>query len=153
MTSLLIAFFSSLIATLLIVRYQHLHHRFTADHDQSGPQKFHQRVVPRVGGLGLFIALTAILIYKLITNHSNLAFYGSLYLVSIPAFFIGFLEDITKKISVQLRLVVTAISAYAAIYFLGSQITQIHIWGIDVVLTITWISILFSIFGITGLAS
>ncbi len=153
MTSLLIAFFSSLIATLLIVRYQHLHHRFTADHDQSGPQKFHQRVVPRVGGLGLFIALTAILIYKLSSNHPSLAFYGLLYLVSIPAFLIGLLEDITKKIGVKLRLAVTAISAYAAIYFLGSQIIQVHILGIDTLLAITGISILFTVFAITGLAN
>ena len=74
-------------------------------------------------------------------------------LILLDAFFIGFLEDITKKISVQLRLVVTAISAYAAICFLGSQITQVHILGIDTLLAITGISILFTVFAITGLAN
>ena len=61
MFSLLTAFFSSLIATLLIIRFNHLHSHLSADSDLSGPQKFHQKIVPRIGGisiaLGLFLAL------------------------------------------------------------------------------------------------
>ena len=153
MTILLIAFFSSLVATLLIVRYQHLHRKLSADHDLSGPQKFHERIVPRVGGLGIFMGLSAILIYKTISQNPHLLVYGSLYLSILPAFFIGLAEDLTKKIGVKVRLIITAIGAYLACYLMGSQIESVQIFGIDTLLAIQWISILFTVFAITGLAN
>jgi UDP-N-acetylmuramyl pentapeptide phosphotransferase/UDP-N-acetylglucosamine-1-phosphate transferase len=33
------------------------HGHLSADHDLSGPQKFHARVVPRIGGLGVMLAV------------------------------------------------------------------------------------------------
>lgn len=153
MTSLLIAFFSSLTATLLIVRYQHLHHRFTADFDQSGPQKFHQNIVPRIGGLGLLISLSIILIYKTLSQNPHLAIFNLLYASLLPTFLIGVCEDITKEVGVKLRLVITALGAYLAVYLLGSQIKTVSVLGVDTLLLIQWVSVLFTIFAITGLAN
>ena len=60
MSALVIAFILSLVATLLVVRYSHLHEHLTADCDTSGVQKFHSSPVPRVGGLGLVIGLIGV---------------------------------------------------------------------------------------------
>ena len=57
MILLFASFFSSLLLILGIIRYKHLHEHFSGDHDLSGPQKFHQGSVPRIGGLGIYAAL------------------------------------------------------------------------------------------------
>ena len=59
MIALSIAFLVSLIVTLLVVRYEHLHAHITADHDIDGVQKFHATDVPRVGGIGV-VALVSV---------------------------------------------------------------------------------------------
>mgnify|MGYP006289562679 CR=1 FL=1 len=58
MLVLLSAFFSATVATLLIIRLQHIHGRYTGDHDVTGIQKFHESPVPRIGGLAIFVGLT-----------------------------------------------------------------------------------------------
>ena len=57
MSALLLSFFTSLISILLIIRFQHLHTRWSGDAEITGPQKFHHTSVPRIGGLGIFTAL------------------------------------------------------------------------------------------------
>ena len=57
MLSLAIALLVSFIATLLIVRYAHVHARFSGDSDVAGVQKFHVRPVPRIGGVGILAGL------------------------------------------------------------------------------------------------
>ena len=54
MILLFVSFFSSLLLILGIIRYKHLHEHFSGDHDLSGPQKFHQGSIPRIGGLGIY---------------------------------------------------------------------------------------------------
>ncbi|QBP52514.1 glycosyl transferase [Burkholderia pseudomallei] len=51
MLSFASGFIVSLLVTLFIVRYAHLHERFSVDSDLGGVQKFHVRPVPRVGGI------------------------------------------------------------------------------------------------------
>ncbi|MGB2235589.1 MAG: hypothetical protein ACPH5J_08400, partial [Candidatus Puniceispirillum sp.] len=49
----LIGFVLSVIITLIVVRTASVHARFTADaHD--GPQKIHQNITPRIGGVAMF---------------------------------------------------------------------------------------------------
>jgi len=53
MLSFASGFIVSLLVTLFIVRYAHLHEKFSVDSDLAGVQKFHARPVPRVGGIGI----------------------------------------------------------------------------------------------------
>ena len=151
MISLLTAFFTSFIATLLIIRFQHLHNRFSSDHD-AGPQKFHIGSIPRIGGIGIAIGLSAAIIVRLQSNSAPILEI-TLLMCAIPTFTIGLMEDLTKKISVRRRLFFTVISAALAANYLGAQITHIDIPGIDFVLGFPIIAIFFSIFAITGLAN
>jgi UDP-N-acetylmuramyl pentapeptide phosphotransferase/UDP-N-acetylglucosamine-1-phosphate transferase len=57
MLSFALGFLVSLLITLFIVRYAHLHEKFSTDTDLAGVQKFHVRPVPRIGGTGILIGL------------------------------------------------------------------------------------------------
>jgi UDP-GlcNAc:undecaprenyl-phosphate GlcNAc-1-phosphate transferase len=152
MNSLLVAFFSSFITSLLIVRFQHMHGRYSGDHDLLGPQKFHTGVVPRIGGISIAIGLMTATIMRLQTSVVP-TFEITLLLCTIPTFAIGLTEDLTKKISVRWRLIFTAIASMLVVLYLGAQITRLDIPGIDFLLSFSVISIVFSIFAITGLAN
>jgi UDP-GlcNAc:undecaprenyl-phosphate/decaprenyl-phosphate GlcNAc-1-phosphate transferase len=154
MNFLILSFLISLLVTLGLIRYQHLHENITSDHDLSGPQKFHTQIVPRVGGIGIFIAL-------LVTSISALVFFklerGALLLqltaCALPSFLVGLLEDMTKKIGVKTRLIATAISAGLAGHILNSWISDLHVPIINDLLMISFVSMTFTIIAITGLAN
>lgn len=152
MTSLLAAFFSSFLATWLIIRFEHLHCRFSADWDLSGPQKFHTDIVPRIGGTSIAIGLLVGILFRL-KNVSNPNIEVTLLICAIPTFTIGLAEDLTKKISVRLRLALTAISALLLIYLLQMQVTRFDLPGIDAIFAIPAIGLVFTVFAITGLAN
>jgi UDP-GlcNAc:undecaprenyl-phosphate GlcNAc-1-phosphate transferase len=152
MSGLLAAFFSSFIATLLIIRFEHLHSRFSADSDLSGPQKFHKTSVPRIGGLSIAIGIFTATLFHFQSNPSGI-FEITLLVCAIPTFAIGLTEDLTKKVGVKTRLIFTAIAAAMAANYLGAQITRLDIPGIDYLLAISAISIVFTVFAITGLAN
>ena len=152
MISLLVAFFSSFIATFMIIRFNHVHSHLSADYDLSGPQKFHKKITPRIGGvsiaLGLFLAL---IVNSKESSDINPGI--ALLLSAIPTFAIGMTEDLTKKISVRMRLLFTAISALFMIYLSGAFITRLDLPIVDLLLSIHIVGILFTIFAITGLAN
>lgn len=152
MSGLLAAFFSSFIATLFIIRFEHLHSRFSADSDLSGPQKFHSISVPRIGGVSIALGVLAATLLRLQSTPTSF-FEITLLVCAIPVFGIGLTEDLTKKIGVKTRLIFTAIAAAMAANYLGAQITRLDIPGIDYVLTIPGVAIIFTVFAVTGLAN
>jgi UDP-N-acetylmuramyl pentapeptide phosphotransferase/UDP-N-acetylglucosamine-1-phosphate transferase len=104
--------------------------------------------------VGIFLAL----VISAWVSHSALSLERGLLLLQIclcalPAFAIGLIEDLTKKMGVKTRLVATAVSAYMGIYFLNVLITKIQIPGVDWILSIGVIAIIFTIIAVTGLAN
>lgn len=152
MIGLLTAFFTSFFVTLLIIKFEHLHRRLSGDFDLSGPQKMHTRPVPRIGGISIALGLLAAALIK-ITGDGKVAYEVAFFLCATPTFLIGLSEDLTKRIGVKPRLILTALSALLATQLLGAIITNLNIPGIDDALQIPLIAILFSIFAITGLAN
>ena len=63
MPGLIVAFISSFICTLLIIRFEHLHGHISGDIDFSAPQKFHTNAVPRIGGIAVALAITLAIIF------------------------------------------------------------------------------------------
>lgn len=152
MSSLLAAFLSSFIATLLIIRFKHLHERFSADSDLSGPQKFHTNIVPRIGGVSIAIGLFTATLFRLKNASAPMAEITFL-VCAIPTFAIGLTEDLTKKISVRLRLIFTAIAAALLVYLIPVQITRLDIPYLDMIFLIPGIGAVLTVFAITGLAN
>ena len=152
MTGLLAAFLVSFFVTIVIIQTQKWHMHFSADSDLSGPQKFHKTAVPRIGGTAILfgICVAIFLRYQSFDHHPQEVI---LLMCALPVFLIGVVEDFTKKISVRLRLIFTAIGALLASYFLNVQITRLDIPVLDVALSLSFVAILFSVFAITGLAN
>lgn len=152
MISVLTAFFTSFIATLLIIRTQKLHGRISGDQDFDGPQKFHTNIVPRIGGISIAVGL----FFSSAIRAKNIALPSvEIFLLTcaIPTFAIGLTEDLTKKISVRLRLLLTAISATLVIHFLQIEITRLGTHFLDLIFIIPGASFLLTVIAITGLAN
>jgi UDP-N-acetylmuramyl pentapeptide phosphotransferase/UDP-N-acetylglucosamine-1-phosphate transferase len=153
MSAILISFLASLLICLLLIRYQHIHARFSMDTDLLGVQKFHKTPVPRVGGIAIIMGFTFALIPRWGDPFGVDAFAFKLLLASIPVFSIGLLEDITKNVSVRKRLIATAISALICGYLLNTWLTNIELFGLDFFLQFPLIAIIFTCFCVTGVAN
>jgi UDP-N-acetylmuramyl pentapeptide phosphotransferase/UDP-N-acetylglucosamine-1-phosphate transferase len=57
-----------------------------------------------------------------------------LLIASLPAFLAGLIEDFTKRVSVRMRLMATALSALAASALLGATVRELDLWGVDAML-------------------
>ena len=150
MTTLIISFLTSLIFSLLVLRYSHLHGHISFDHDKKSVQKFHSFDTPRIGGLPIFIGILFSVTIQFIQELSFANIGIILILSSLPVFILGFLEDTTKKISASYRLLAAFLSAFLACYFLNVWLTNVQFMSIDFLLKIVPISILFTCFSVAG---
>lgn len=153
MLYLLVAFLISFASTLLLVRYNALHSRFTSDSDMSGVQKYHDQPVPRVGGIAIVIAMVCILTVATVREPSLGREPLVLWLVALPAFLGGLAEDLTKRVRVLSRLVLAMVSGVAAYYFLGATLTRLDIYGVDWLLQFGVISLVCTSIAIAGAAN
>lgn len=153
MNATIAAFLVSLICCLLIIRYQHLHAHVTGDSQLSEPQKFHSRVVPRIGGLAILIGLLFAGTVRWLQDISSAIYFFTIILAALPTWLVGITEDLTKKIRVRTRLVITVFSALLAGHLLNAWIIRIDVPGLDHILTIPLCSIVFTCVAITGLAN
>ena len=147
------AFLTSLVVTLLVVRYSHLHAQFTADSDLTGVQKFHTRPVPRVGGVALLVALLVIWGLLWFTEREQFKEFGLLIVASLLAFAGGLAEDLTKKVRASVRLVLAMLAGGVGYYLLDGAITRIDIIGLDWLLQFGVFSLIFTMFAVGGAAN
>ena len=153
MTFFFLSFIVSLAATLLVIRSADRHAHLSADHELDGPQKFHARPVPRIGGLGLASALVAGALMAQFTQ-SPLA--GSLWLLlasALPAFSAGLIEDLTKNVSPAKRLCATAVSAALAAWWLDAVIRRTDIPGVDLLVHIPLGAVALTMLVVAGVAN
>jgi UDP-N-acetylmuramyl pentapeptide phosphotransferase/UDP-N-acetylglucosamine-1-phosphate transferase len=127
----------SVAASILIVLSQRWHGKHTLDHDLEGVQKFHTTAVPRIGGMAIVLAIFMALLFcnsvspPFFFSKPELTTAGRLLLAGLPAFIAGTVEDLTKKVSVKMRLIASIVSALAASWLLGATVDELNIWGID----------------------
>lgn len=153
MFTLSIAFVLSFVITLLVIRYSSLHAHLTADWDLNGVQKFHARPVPRVGGLGIVLALSAAGVVVYFKDRVAGQSFLLVVVCAAPAFLAGFVEDLTKRVSPRERLVATMVSALLAVYLLGARVMRIDVAPLDTMLAFPWISIVITTLAVAGLAN
>ena len=153
MTHLVLSFLVSLVLTLLVVRSATSHLFLSSDHDLSGPQKFHARPVPRVGGFGIFVAISASVFVAQWRGHAGVASLWLLLAASLPAFGSGLAEDLTKNVSPRRRLFFTACSAGLAAWLLGGVVHRTAIPGIDFIIGYLPCAIALTILAVTGVAN
>ena len=153
MLSFALGFLVSLLVTLLIVRYAHLHEKFSVDSDLAGVQKFHVRPVPRVGGIGILAGLVAaaVQLYGAYPGVSK----GILALVAcgLPAFGSGLIEDLTQRVSPLARLLATMAAAALAYFALHIAVVRISVPPLDFLLSYAVISALVTVLAVAALAN
>ncbi|MBA2722575.1 MAG: glycosyl transferase [Methylibium sp.] len=150
----LCAFAASAALTLLTVRSERGHAASVLDRGRSGPQNFHARPVPRIGGIGIFSGLSimaAVLWWFAELEVTWLAV--ALLLCGTPAFAAGLLEDFTKRVRPRWRLLATAISAALAVLLLDATITRTDLWGLDWVAAFPLGAAFLAIFTVAGIAN
>ena len=115
------------------------------------PQKFHIKSVSRLGGAGIFSSFFIILI--IIGMQIKEIDYIYMPLTALPVFIIGFMEDLTRRISPKFRLLGALVSAILAAYFLNAYLVRIDIGFIDGLLSVKAVAVIFTIFAVTGVAN
>lgn len=153
MTSLVIAFLSSLIINLLIIRSSTHHGHHSADFDLSGPQKFHTGPVPRVGGVALFLALVIAAAHASLTAEVEAKLIWLLIACSLPAFLAGLAEDLTKSISPRRRLFFTVVSAALAAWLLDAVLVRTSVPGLDQLMAFAPFAVALTLFIVAGMAN
>lgn len=153
MPALFFAFFVSAVLTGWVVHAGARGGLFVMDHDVTGPQKFHSRPVPRIGGVGILMGLVAAMALLAFLSPSAAGVGAKLLLCASPAFVAGFAEDVTKRVSPSKRLLATAISAGLAFAYLGAQITRSDIPGIDFIVSYTAGAALVTVIAVAGIAN
>jgi len=153
MTYFAACFLVSLFATLFIMRSSVRHRHLSADHDLSGPQKFHGRPVPRIGGAGVMIGLVAGAVVAQVSGSSSAAMLWTLLVCTMPAFGSGIVEDLTKKVTPRWRLLATAVSAGLAAWLLDGVIQRTHIPGLDLLVPWYPFAVALTLFVVAGVAN
>jgi UDP-N-acetylmuramyl pentapeptide phosphotransferase/UDP-N-acetylglucosamine-1-phosphate transferase len=146
-------FLSTLVVCGLLIHFQSWHLRLSADNNFDGPQKFHTRSTPRIGGVGIFIGLL-VPVVTLIFSNDDLAiscFY--LMLASLPVFIAGLTEDLTKVVGVKWRLVAGFLSGIAFLTLFDIDAIRLDIIYLDALLQNPWITLLFLSIAIAGLSN
>ena len=153
MTFFILSFIVSFLATLLVIRAARRHGRLFADHDLSGPQKFHSRPVPRVGGLGILTAVIAGSAAASLSSGLVGRDMALLIACGLPAFGAGLAEDLTKNMSPRRRLFFTAVSAGFAVWLLEAVLVRTAIPGVDWLVLWAPFAVALTIFVVAGVAN
>lgn len=153
MLVLLFAFGLSTVVSFLAIRYAHTHAHFSGDHDMSGPQKFHAKAVPRVGGVGIMLGLVGALVVLWLVQRDAPVLGLLLMVCAAPAFLAGLAEDVTKAQSPRRRLFFTAVSAGLAAWVLGAIIDRTDIPGLDWFVSFGPFAVLATVFAVAGVAN
>jgi UDP-N-acetylmuramyl pentapeptide phosphotransferase/UDP-N-acetylglucosamine-1-phosphate transferase len=153
MSLLLIACLVAFCATLVVVRSAKALAHVVGDHDLSGPQKFHARAVPRIGGVGIVLGVVAGLVWAVIRDRSLAPIAAGLMLAALPVFAAGLAEDLTKSQSPRRRMFFTAVSAALAVWLVDAVIERTDIPGLDWVVAFGLGAALITVFVVTGVAN
>jgi UDP-N-acetylmuramyl pentapeptide phosphotransferase/UDP-N-acetylglucosamine-1-phosphate transferase len=152
MSSFLISFIVSWLLTLFVIK-QAKQHGAALDTDLAGVQKVHAQAVPRIGGVGIFLAVIVVDVVAVL--RTPVIGKGMLLLLacSFVAFFGGIVEDFTKRVSPTRRLLLTMVAAALGYYLLDARIERIDWIASEWVLHYAWISLPLTILAVAGIAN
>jgi UDP-N-acetylmuramyl pentapeptide phosphotransferase/UDP-N-acetylglucosamine-1-phosphate transferase len=138
------------LGSVMLVLTMHWHGHLSAD-SVVGVQKFHTHPTPRIGGVAIACG------FALGWAVAPKGFFGGLLwpllLAGIPAFAFGLLEDITKRVSVRIRLFATMACGVLGYALTGLAIRDVNVPGLDWLLGFAVISVAFTALAVGGVAN
>lgn len=148
LASALISFF----VALFFVRQSSNGMTWGTDSDFDGPQKFHRRAVPRMGGAGIFAAVgvCSVAASWLSPMREQMVL---LVACGVPALAYGLAEDITLSVTPRKRLMAAMVSAFLGAVVLGCVVDRTNIGVLDSVLAWSIVSIPLTVFAVAGIAN
>lgn len=152
MSLILTSFLISLFITGILLRYRSWHLPFSGDHDLIGPQKFHQKVTVRIGGIAIALVCLLILGISVVSNPIGTKPFILITLAALPIFASGIVEDLTKQVSHKVRLFAAFFSGLLFLYLYEIHSIRLDIPIIESLTTYPIIAIMFLTFAIAGLS-
>jgi UDP-N-acetylmuramyl pentapeptide phosphotransferase/UDP-N-acetylglucosamine-1-phosphate transferase len=140
---------SSFALCVLLVLTKPWHGALTMDFT-DGIQKFHTAPTPRIGGIPIVLGLL-VACGKATPDIQGML--KPLLIAGMPAFIFGVAEDITKRVGVMQRLLATMASGLLAWGLTDYSLTRVDVWGVDLLLQLTLVSVLFTAFALGGVAN
>lgn len=116
-----------------------------------GVQKFHLDPVPRVGGIAIYVAVAAA--WLLLPGEAERRMLATVLLAGMPALCVGLIEDVTKRVTVRTRLLLTMGSGGLAALLTGVGLTRVGVPGADLLLSMWPVAVLFTAFAVGGVAN
>lgn len=145
------AFGAALLVATFLIHSQQWHGHLSGDADLSGPQKFHVRPTPRVGGVPVLAGLLVACALAWWWAGLDVSLLAGLLLAGLPVFVAGLVEDLTKRVSPLKRLLAAFVSAGVAMALVGAELTQLSIPGVDaLLLSVPLLSVLLTVFAVGG---
>ena len=153
-------FFVSFILCIIIIVSSGYGFSRRGEVDETAVQSAHSGFVPRVGGLGIYIAILVLIPFLSFGFIPFSVVFGLdaeqltlLILSAAPVFFIGLAEDLGHDMSPKARLVASAVSSIVAIILFKVWLSKLGIPGIDTLLMFAPFGILFTIFATVGVVN
>lgn len=150
------AFMVSLVAGALVMRELQSH---AVGYGEGKPQRFHTGDVPRLGGAAILAGLAVAWLLAVLQTVAGDP--GSLrtgpwlllwLLALLPAALGGIAEDVTQRLSVRYRLLLTAFSGALAVALLQMAVVRVGWQSVDDLLGATpWLGMAIALFAIAGL--
>lgn len=153
MIVLLTAFLASFLVTLGVIRWHRFHGHLCADEEFSGVQKFHRHSVARIGGAGVALGLTAAALVLWLDGRGIAREFALLLAAGIPAFAGGLAEDVTKRVGVGARLVLTMGAAALGFWFLGAALTRVDVPFVDELFRYGPVALALTVVAVGGVAN
>jgi UDP-GlcNAc:undecaprenyl-phosphate/decaprenyl-phosphate GlcNAc-1-phosphate transferase len=149
--------FVSLLAGMMVVRRVRGH---AGRYGYAKPQRFHVGDVPRLGGVAIFIGMVAGWCAAVIAfGYENTGFLNISAPVAwawgaaiLPALAGGVAEDLTQRLPVRYRLLLTGLSAALALTLMELEVARLGMPQLDAMLTAwPWAGLALAFLAITGL--
>ena len=137
----------TVIVTWLLCRLSQV---LSIGHDSAeGVQKFHANPTSRLGGGAIFLGLAVSgLAVPIIAEFHHYSFW--FLIASIPVWLAGLTEDLTRKVSPTLRLVMATLSAAWLFSVLGVGVNRTDVWPIDLLLSIPGLPLCVTLLVVAG---
>lgn len=154
---LIISFLIATVSSVLLVRGARGHSRH---YDASKPQRSHVGDVPRVGGLAVLLGSTVTWIVASVLarlgDPLNVplepAVAGGWLLAVLPCVLGGAYEDLTQRVPIRLRLLLTGTTAGLACWLLDLSLPRVGVPAVDSLLAAApWLGVLIAFVAICGL--